>query len=542
MKTNTLIQLPKFDYSSLDFENFINYIKENINNFNSQDIRKIHEYANNFTFDNNGETISEQLYLFINNVDSRPTCNCGKQLRYCGLRKGYKKYCSSKCQMNNSDEIKRIKQTKKERYGDENYNNKKKAIKTNLVRYDAKTPLLNDNIKKKIKNTNLKKYGVDNPLKSKEIHRKINDTNLRKYGVKRGWNLKNNIDKNIEIKKENYYNSFIEKGFTPLFDINDYVDIKNKYQWQCNKCGNKFESTVISLRCLKCSPNNISTPENELINFIPNNINKKTNDRSLIGKELDIYLPDHSIAIEFDGLYWHSDRFKDKFYHINKTKDCEEKGIRLIHIFEDEWLEKKEIVESRLKNLLGLNGRRIGARKTIIKEITPKDKNLFLDTYHIQGKDNSNVKLGAFHEDELIGVMTFAKPRVFMGKKAVEGTWELTRFATVADTYTPGLASKMLKYFERGWSPKVIESFADRRWSRGNLYKQLGFDLVSETQPNYFYFKDNKKRYHRYKFRKSELKGFENYSPDKTEKQIMDEAGWFRIYDCGNYKFIKEYY
>jgi hypothetical protein len=84
MKTNTLIQLPKFDYSSLDFENFINYIKENINNFNSQDIRKIHEYANNFTFDNNGETISEQLYLFINNVDSRPTCNCGKQLRYCG--------------------------------------------------------------------------------------------------------------------------------------------------------------------------------------------------------------------------------------------------------------------------------------------------------------------------------------------------------------------------------------------------------------------------------------------------------------------------
>jgi hypothetical protein len=411
-------------------------------------------------------------------------------------------------------------------------------------------------IKEKIKKTNVEKYGVENPMQNNEILNKAQSKQRKNNnGV-----LAFNSEKQKQTLKERYGNKVIfktkyfkEKSKQTLFQNYGIINVmentdnniirKKIEKTNLERYGSSFFVNTDDFYN-KVDYTGESKQHSELIAFIKSfNINNiKTNVRNIIKpKELDIYLPDHSIAIEFDGLYWHSDRFKDKFYHINKTKDCEEKGIRLIHIFEDEWLEKKEIVESRLKNLLGLNSRRVGARKTIIKEITPKDKNLFLDTYHIQGKDNSNVKLGAFHEDELIGVMTFAKPRVFMGKKAVEGTWELTRFATVADTYTPGLASKMLKYFERGWSPKVIESFADRRWSRGNLYKQLGFDLVSETQPNYFYFKDNKKRYHRYKFRKSELKGFENYSPDKTEKQIMDEAGWFRIYDCGNYKFIKEY-
>jgi hypothetical protein len=137
--------------------------------------------------------------------------------------------------------------------------------------------------------------------------------------------------------------------------------------------------------------------------------------------------------------------------------------------------------------------------------------------------------------------MTFAKPRLFMNmKNKKEGGWELSRFATIPDTYTPGLASKMLKHFENNYEWESIYSYADRRWSQGNLYQKIGFKFDSETNPNYFYFQPNVRiRKHRYTFRKTELKNFPNYSAEKTEHEIMNESGWLRIYDCGNYKFIK---
>lgn len=284
-----------------------------------------------------------------------------------------------------------------------------------------------------------------------------------------------------------------------------------------------------------------SSYESSLVSWLKSlKLNIDTNNRKILnGKELDLFLKDFNIAIEFDGLYWHSDKFKDKYYHINKTKECESKGIYLIHIFEDEWKSKCNIVKSRLKYVFGLNIRKIGARKCIIKEIDTKSKDIFLDQYHLQGTDKSSIKLGAYYENELIGVMTFGKSRIFMNKKSKKGVWELSRFATIPDTYTPGLASKILTCFEKVYRPEIIESFADRRWSQGNLYKQLGFELVGETAPNYWYSKSGYVRYHRYKFRKSELKKFDNYNDDKTEFEIMDEAGWHRIYDCGSYRFVK---
>ena len=184
------------------------------------------------------------------------------------------------------------------------------------------------------------------------------------------------------------------------------------------------------------------------------------------------------------GLRWHSDKFKqDKNYHLNKTIECEKIGYRLIHIFEDEWVNKQEIVKSKLLSIFNKEQESIYARKCIIKEIDIKIKNEFLNKTHIQGEDRANIKLGLFYENELVSVMTFCKSRF---NKNYE--WELSRYSS--SKHVIGSAGKLLKYFERIYKPKSLITYADRRYSQGNLYYRLGFILDHFSSPNYFYTKN----------------------------------------------------
>ena len=166
-----------------------------------------------------------------------------------------------------------------------------------------------------------------------------------------------------------------------------------------------------------CYPylSNNSYCEKEVIEFVKSIYNGViiNNNRKIIAPyELDIYLPEKKLAIEFDGLFWHNDKSgKDKNYHLDKTEKCEKQGIQLIHIFEDEWIEKQIIVKSIIKSKIGIYDKKIYARKCQIKEIAIKDKNDFLRMNHLQGEDHSQIKLGLFYENELVSVMTFGKPR-----------------------------------------------------------------------------------------------------------------------------------
>lgn len=134
---------------------------------------------------------------------------------------------------------------------------------------------------------------------------------------------------------------------------------------------------------------------------------------------MDIYIPSKQLAIDVDGNYWHSELCgKDKKYHIGKTDKCAELGIKLVHIFEDEIDFKWDIVQSRLKSMLGIIDSRIYARKCTVKEIGKEDKKRFNNTNHIQGDTNSSVNLGLFHDDKLLSVMTFGKERnIYKAKK-----------------------------------------------------------------------------------------------------------------------------
>jgi hypothetical protein len=242
--------------------------------------------------------------------------------------------------------------------------------------------------------------------------------------------------------------------------------------------------------------------------------------------EIDIYIPELNIGFEFNGVYWHSDFYKEKNFHSYKSKFFMERGIRIIHIWEDDWINKSDIIKSQIKNLMGLS-KKIGARKCKVVEITDVNvaKN-FLNSNHIQGWVNSKIKLGLIFEDRLISIMTFDS---FEGrKKMLENEYNLNRFCNLLDYSVIGGASKLLNYFVEKFNPKRVISYSDRDWSIGELYKKLEFEKVSESDADYKYVVEGK-RIHKSNFKKSKT------GVSESELEIP------KIWDCGKIKWEKIY-
>jgi hypothetical protein len=449
----------------------------------------------------------------------------------------------------------KVKQTNLERYGVENVsqldNIKQKKAETCFDTYGVYAPAQAEVIKRSMEITIYKNYGVKNAAHIVDINEKKIETNLEKYGCK--WPTQSEYIKN-KIKKTNILN-FIQK-LKPVLDYlnielcGEYINSRSLSNWKCTKCSTYFAEKwdyikLDSRRCPFCYPPNRhkSKDENEIKTFIENIVGKDQvlqGQRNIIKNqatgnfyELDIYLPKYNIAIEFDGLYWHTDKIVAPNYHLTKTIECEKQGIQLIHIFEDEWIFKKEIVKERLKNILNINSDlpRIQARNCEIKEISKTEKRDFLNTYHIQGNDHSKIRIGAFYNNELVSVMTFSPPNISKGGKFEDGIWELNRFCSNYCYKTPGIASKLLEHFKRNYKWKEIFSYADRRWSKGNLYYKIGFNLEHITEPNYWYI-SNYKRIHRFSLRKRP-----DEPKDIPEWVLRESQGYHRVWDCGSFKF-----
>ena len=438
---------------------------------------------------------------------------------------------------------------------------KNKIKKTVLKKYGCKNIFENQQIREKSKQTCLKRYGYENVSQNEGIKEKIKKTNLEKYGCEYVFQNKDFQQKKKKTMKERYGNEnyFQSKAFfykiykkfkrwkdyiIPLFTKDEYTGHDKIYKWKCVKCGNEFEQKIYTTglkideympRCLNCYPyvNGYSNLQKEVVEFIKSIYNGKIieNDRIILnGKELDIYLPEKRFAIEFDGLFWHND--KPENYHINKTELCQKQNIHLIHIFEDEWLYKQNIVKDRIKSILGIDITRIYARKCIIKEIDIQTSNEFLENNHLQGKDNAKIRYGLFYNDELVSVMTFGKPRFNKNYQ-----YELIRFASKIGYQVIGGASKLLSYFKKNYKGSII-SYADRRYSNGKLYEAIGFKLIDKSQPNYFYVKWTQKL-SRYQCQKHKLKNIlkNKFNSDLSESENMQLNGFDKIYDCGNLIF-----
>lgn len=251
-------------------------------------------------------------------------------------------------------------------------------------------------------------------------------------------------------------------------------------------------------------------------------------------KQIDIFCPDYNIGFEFDGLYWHNDLRKDKKYHADKTITAKRQGIMLIHIFEDEWDHKQPIVESRIKNLLGISTSKIFARKCKVQIVDKMLEKAFINNNHIQGYARSAVAFGLFHDDILVALMSFSKPNKAKGQLLEVGHWELLRFCSALDTNVIGGASRLLARFIKDYNPEQILSFADKRWSVGKLYNALGFTQQRDTVLNYWYINiKNGLRIYRYLLRKT-IEDDQSLS----EHENRMKQGYLRIWDCGSSKWL----
>lgn len=359
---------------------------------------------------------------------------------------------------------------------------------------------------------------------------------------------------NMKKTKLDYDKKYIENTLIPKYheicekDDLELIEFRNRFDCtvRCKKCGNIFIAKTLgyltdsttSNRCKICHPYEpILGPtkiEDTFEAFLKRiGVKYIKNTRSVIyPKEIDFYLPDYGIGFELDGLYWHCETQKDKDYHLEKTKNCQKKGIKLIHIFEDEWNDKQVICESRVKNILNLLTTSIGARKCVIKEVPVKVEREFLNKNHIQGYSPSKYAYGLYYKDELISIMTFSGLRKNLGQQNKDGEYELLRFCNKINLSVPGAASKLLSHFIHTVYPGKIISYADKRWSVGEIYEKLGFKHLRDSKPNYFYLVSGK-RCNRFGYRKSELVKKYNCPKEMSEHEFCLQQRWYRIYDCG---------
>ena len=244
-----------------------------------------------------------------------------------------------------------------------------------------------------------------------------------------------------------------------------------------------------------------------------------------------------NVEIELCDLELSNEKYVLPSDNLKKLNKYRKIGKKVIFIFEDEWLYRKDIVKSRIYNILKLTKTRLYARKCVAREITYNECRDFLNCNHIQGAIPSKYYFGLYYKSELVSVMTFGSLRRSLGSLPKDDCYELVRFCNKLDFEVIGGASKLFKIFIRNYSPKEIISYCDLRWSDGNLYRKLGFELLYQSRPNYFYVDmTHKKRENRFKYRKNVLvaAGFDKI---KSERDIMLEIGKYRIYDCGNYVF-----
>ena len=433
--------------------------------------------------------------------------------------------------------VEKMQQTKLERYGDSGYHNIEQMKQTNLERYGVEYAQNSDIIKEKIKCTNLKRYGNEYAIGSDTVRKKIVETSIDKYDDTNPYRGK--LHRELIKKFPELIGFSGNKYICKCLNIN--CDVCEKKQFELpSPIFRRRKNQGIEL-CPILNPilvsDGTSDIENDIYLYIKSIYSGKIiqNDRSILnGKEIDIYLPEMNLAIEFNGLYWHSEVYKDKMYHQEKTILCENKGIQLIHIWEDDWLDKKDIVKDIIQSKLGMNDK-IPARKCTIKEVSSKESKEFLEKYHIQGNVNASIRIGLYYDDSLVEIATFGKLRNILHSNGQENQYELYRLCSKSGYTVVGGVSKLLTHFIRKYQPKQIVSYANLDISNGNVYNSF-FKKISITSPGYYWSKDGYK-YHRSNFTKHILVK-NGYDKNKTEEEIMHELGYYKVYDSGNIKYV----
>jgi AraC-like DNA-binding protein len=256
------------------------------------------------------------------------------------------------------------------------------------------------------------------------------------------------------------------------------------------------------------------------------------NDRKQIcPKELDVFFPEKNLAIEVNGVLWHSSKHVEKDYHLKKTIACKKKQIKLLHFWDIQIIKQRKIVLSMIANQLGLS-KSIFARECQIRELTNSEARSFFFENHIQGYAASSYIIGLIHNSDIVAAMSFSKSRYSSQE------YELIRFANKLNHRVIGGASKLLSHFKKQCNPQSIVSYADNSYSDGHLYETLGFKFSHTTPPNYSYLVGSKIE-SRQKYQKKNLqKLLKQYNSSLTEELNMKNNGYYRLYNCGQSVYV----
>ncbi len=424
-----------------------------------------------------------------------------------------------------------------------------------LIRHKS---LHSDETKKKISDA-IKNYNLNNSEKLKENAKKAVLTKINNgYDFGKNMRGKTHSETTKQKIKETLINTISHRQLQSYENVKQILsslnltllsDISNsQLKLKCNNCKTSFSITkqyffpskLKKEICAVCFPRQKqnSNLEIEIFNFVKilcndavANYRKKYHD-----KELDVYIPSKNLGIELNGLYWHSENVlvslgQSKTKDLEKLKYFQNLNIDVIQIFEDEWVNKKEIVKSRLKNILGITDHKIYARKCIVKEVDSKTAANFCKENHLMSKSRSNLRLGLYYDNNLVSLMTFSNSNI---SRKIKNTWEINRFCSVLNTNVIGAASKLFKHFIKTVNPNEVISYSDNRWSTGELYKKLNFEKKSNGYSNYWYIQSNViERIHRYTLRKT-LKDNQFISEYENRKN----QGFNRIWDSGSSKWV----
>ena len=466
----------------------------------------------------NRDDLNSLIFCVYHNITSPPKCEHCSGLVKVNKHGTPQRFCSNRCLCSSDFQSEHLSKSMKQNYITKGPEMIRKRKATNLAKYGYENILSIPGMTARVAKGNDKK---------KENMRKRQEEHLAKFGVliqQRHWSPEVRIKLNDEKLLNDLYRvqsmNFGEMAKIIGCSVSSVSNKISELGWS------RFKIT--------------STGERQIYEYVAGIIPEEKlirNDRLVFANklELDIYLPNKKYAVEYNGIFWHSTDAENetarKMKHQKKYLACREKGIKLVQFFEDEWETKSDLCKAMISNSLGFS-KRIGARKTTIRELSLLESKEFLEYNHINGSANSSVKLGLFLKDELVQVMTFAKPRF---DKSFD--FEVIRFATKRGLNIVGGASRLLSHFRKS-NKGTIMTYADLRFGSGQVYEKLGFKQIGITQPGYFWLIDDK-RISRHKTQKRLLPELlaERYNPELSEDANMFSVGARKIFDAGNAKF-----
>jgi len=369
---------------------------------------------------------------------------------------------------------------------------------------------------------------------TKENDQRILDMSNKVSLTMKQENIRNRLDDLKRLNNEEIQRRIESTGILKIVDCaNLYVnDVQQVIRVECKKCGAQFIDSLRKLqkgRCFNCSPGG-SQAQTEIENWIKSlGFNVIRNDKKkLNGKELDIYIPEKNLGIEYNGLYWHCVLQKSELYHENKTNICKSLSVSLIHVFEDEWRDKKEIIKSMISSRLNMSSTKVYARNCNIIELSSKQRQEFFSINHLDGDVKSHKAWGLLDKNtkEIIYAISLRKP--FHSSKG--NVYEIARCCPKLNHNVPGGLSKLVKvacvYSKINYKTGLLTYVDTRHGGTGKGYELAGFKLKSKTSPR-FWWTNFDNRFNRFKYKA-------NKSNNLTEAQVAEQNEVTKIWGCSN--------